>query len=185
MSTRADELQRTADEQIAELISLVSTLDDATLRRACAGRAKLGDGTIAASASHTADNYQRIAEFVQTSAQMAGRDEPTRHSGHRIPRFLRTLGHRPQANGKHGPNGDHYDDRYTAQGSDPTTIVRQLSAARESLQRIRDLSDGQLDAVPPSSSFRFCDGQRTLAQILASLLKHQRHQLDALEASIG
>jgi hypothetical protein len=29
---------------------------------------------------------------------------------------------------------------------------------------------------------RFADGERTLEQILASLLKHQRHQVDALTA---
>ncbi len=47
------------------------------------------------------------------------------------------------------------------------------------------MTDSQLDAIPPKDSFRFCDGQRSLEQVLASLLKHQAHQFDALKAAIG
>jgi hypothetical protein len=32
---------------------------------------------------------------------------------------------------------------------------------------------------------KFCDGQRTLEQILTSLLNHQSHQLDALRAALA
>jgi hypothetical protein len=32
---------------------------------------------------------------------------------------------------------------------------------------------------------RFADGERTLQQILANLLKHQRHQVDALAAALS
>ena len=51
-------------------------------------------------------------------------------------------------------------------------VVEQLSASRATLGRIAELTDAQLDAIPPDGSFRFCDGQRTLEQVLASLLKH-------------
>ena len=62
-------------------------------------------------------------------------------------------------------------------------MVAQLSASRDALGRIAELTDSQLDAIPPKDSFRFCDGQRTLEQVIASLLKHQSHQLDALKAA--
>jgi hypothetical protein len=54
-------------------------------------------------------------------------------------------------------------------------VVGQLSASRDTLGQIAELTDTQLDAIPPDGSFRFCDGHRTLEQVLASLLKHQAH----------
>ena len=32
---------------------------------------------------------------------------------------------------------------------------------------------------------KFCDGQRTLEQIVTNLLNHQRHQLEALKAAVA
>jgi hypothetical protein len=64
MSESGARLQQAADEQIAELIDLLSTSDQTALERPCPGREKLGDGTVAASAMHTADNYHRIADFL-------------------------------------------------------------------------------------------------------------------------
>ena len=49
-------------------------------------------------------------------------------------------------------------------------MVEQLGAAVETLGRIGELTDSQLDQVPPKDSFRFCDGQRTFEQVLAGLL---------------
>jgi hypothetical protein len=183
MTDRADQLHATADDQIAELIALLSAVDEATLRLPCPGREKLGDGTIAASAQHTADNYQRIAEFVHTSDRMSGGQAPNQLGGHRIPRLLRGLGHGPSDHGEHGAGAGHHPDHYTADVLDVDDIVEQLSATRTALDRIAELTTSQLDATPPKDSFRFCDGQRTLEQVLASLLKHQRHQLDALTAA--
>lgn len=65
MIERSKQLHATADRQIEALIGLLSTLDEATLRLPRPGREKLGDGTVAASAWHAVDNYQRIATFVQ------------------------------------------------------------------------------------------------------------------------
>jgi hypothetical protein len=180
MTERARGLSATADEQIAELIDLLSTLDQAALRRPCPGREKLGDGTIGAAARHTADNYERIADFVQTSDQMSAA-----HGGHRIPRFLRALGHEPQdhANHDHGPT--QHDHGYTAENIDLDAVLEQLNASRSTLARIAELDDSQLDAIPPKDGFRFCDGQRTLEQVLASLLKHQAHQVEAFKTVVA
>jgi hypothetical protein len=45
MTKRAQQRHATAEQQIGELVELTSILDDAALRRPCAGREKLGDGT--------------------------------------------------------------------------------------------------------------------------------------------
>jgi hypothetical protein len=181
MTQRASELHATADGQIAELLGLIAMLDEASLRMPCPGRAKLGDGTAAASAQHTADNYQRIATFIQTSEQMSDGHQPTQHGAHRTPRFLRALRHAPQDHGAHGPAARQHEADYTADKFDRRAILEQLSASRQDFARVAKLTDTQLDAIPPKDSFRFCDGQRTLDQVLTSLLRHQRHQLDALK----
>ncbi len=184
MSEPAKQLQLIADRQIAELIDLVGTLDDTTTRLPCHGREKLGDGTVGASAQHTADNYQRIARFIPTSDQMTSAHEPIQRRGPRTPSFLRGLGHRSPGHG-HSPDAHQDDDRYTADQLNPRELVDQLSATRELLGQISTLSDTQLEAIPPDGSFRFCDGQRTLEQVLASLLKHQDHQINALTAALA
>ena len=152
MTDRAMQLHATADAQISELLALISTLNAEALRLPCPGRAKLGDGTIAASLRHTVDNYQRIAAFVATS-------DPT-------------------------SDGAQHIAQYTASDVDLDLVVGQLAASGQALRAIADLSDSQLDAIPPKDSFRFCDGQRTLEQVLTSLLRHPRHQIDTLDAAL-
>ncbi len=185
MSDRGEQLHATADAQLAALIALISTADEATMRRPCAGREKLGDGTVAAAAGHTADSYRRIAAFVHTSDRMSAGHGPTRHSGHRVPAFLRALGHGPRDDAEHGPGAGAHEDQYAADNFDRGAVIEQLTASRNALGRIADLTDAQLEAIPPKDSFRFCDGERTLEQVVASLLKHQSHQIDALRAAIS
>jgi hypothetical protein len=175
MTERGRELSATARGQVAELIDLLRALDQAALDRPCPGREKLGDGTIGAAARHTSDNYRRIAAFAQSSDRMSAG-----HGGHRVPRFLRALGHGPRDHAGHVHGATEHGIGYTAESVDLDAVVEQLSASREALGRIAELTDSQLDAVPPKDSFRFCDGQRTLEQVLAALLKHQAHQLEAL-----
>jgi hypothetical protein len=164
MSDRGLDLQRTADAQIAELIELLSTRGQAMLGLPCPGREKLGDGTVAACASHTADNYHRIASFLE--GQSNGRH-------HRTGRFL------------HGRGDDEPRSGYTAEDIDLPALLDRLSAGRAALDALADLTDRQLDTVPPASEMKFCDGQRTLEQVVTNLLNHQSHQLDALKSAIS
>jgi hypothetical protein len=183
MTQRTKELHVTADGQIVEMINLISGLDDSTLRLPCPGREKLGDGTVAAAAWHSANNYQRIAAFIQTSDQMSSAHKAIQHGTHRTPRILQVLGHGAADHGEHGPGAAPPEHEYTANDVDLGAVVQQLSATRAALGRLVELTDSQLDAIPPQNSFRFCDGQRSLEEVLARLLKHQRHQVDALAAA--
>jgi hypothetical protein len=182
LTERADHLHATADQQIAELIEILSTADDAALRRPCPGREKLGDGTIGANAAHTAENYQRIGSFLATGERTSTLVGPQRNGRHRIPAFARAIGHTRPDNTRHEQGG--HDDGYTADRADRRDIIQRLEAAREQLAVIAGLTDKQLDAVPPKDSFRFCDGQRTLEQVLAGLLKHQDRQVHAIRAAL-
>jgi hypothetical protein len=156
MSLRARQLHQTADGQIAELAERLSTAGKRGLTRPCPGRARLGDGTVGAVAAHTTDNYHRIARFVS-----ALRDDGEQH-----------------APGQHG-------DGYRASEIELNVLLARLTAARDALATIELLSDEQLDSVPPAGGMKFADGERTLEQIIASLLKHQRHQVDALATALS
>ena len=177
MSERATELQQTANRQITQLLALISTIDQTRAHQPCPGRQKLGDGTIAAAAIHTADNYQRIATFLRDVPSTDSTDQATRRRPHRVPRILRVLGHRPPA-GAHSPAG--HTGNYSADSLDSVGLTAQLSATREALRSITSFTDAQLDTIPPADSFRFCDGHRTLEQVLAGLLKHQESNVQTL-----
>jgi hypothetical protein len=179
MSERASKLRTTADAQIAELISRLSIAGEAALRLPCPARDKLGDGTIGACAQHTADNYRRIAKFLggPATAGEAGTRDATRQP---ISRLLRPLRHQPRAHGGAGPHGVDY----AAGNVDLAGLLERLSAAREALEPLAELTDQDLDAVPPADAMKFCDGQRTLEQVVASLLTHQSHQVAVLAAAL-
>jgi hypothetical protein len=94
MTERGRRLHATADNQIERLLGLTSPLDEAMLGLPCPAREKLGDGTIAASAWHTAENYQEIAVFVTMGDRVSTEHQPTRHGAHRVPRLHRAVGSR-------------------------------------------------------------------------------------------
>lgn len=179
MSERAAGLWRLAEAQIDGLEDLLSGIDGAELRRPCPGREKLGDGTVAALAAHTVDNYGRIAGFLA----IAERGSAGRQAGHRVPGLLRALGHRPPGQGHRRP-ADHGDSQeYSAASVDPEALLGRLRAARGGIAGIAALADEQLDSIPPEGVFRFCDGRRTLEQVLTGLLKHQGRQVEAIRSA--
>jgi hypothetical protein len=156
MSQRAVQLQATADRQIAELAKLLSTAGNAGLAQLCVGREKFGDGTVGTVAEHTIDNYHRIAEFVAADRDGGDRGHPGPHA-----------------------HADH------SSRVELDALLAKLEAAQDALAALGALSEEQLDSVPPAGRMKFADGQRTLDQILANLLKHQRHQLTALVAGLS
>ena len=148
MSDRGRKLLDAASGQISALEELFTARDDAVLRRMCPGREGLGDGSVAACAFHTADNYHRIAAFIRGRPASA-----------------------------HAPG-------YRADGADAARLVQRLSTARRELSVLADLSDEALDEVPVDSDMRFCDGRRTLEEVVRNLLKHQSHSVDALRGAV-
>jgi hypothetical protein len=155
IANRGTPLLHVAQEQIDKLSGLLSAAGDAAMRLPCPGRERLGDGTVGAAAAHTADSYRRLARFLQ------GMRQPSDHD---------------PANG-HGPG-------YSAHDISLAELLARLTAAREALAPLATLTHEQLGAVPSETEMRFADGKRTLEQVVVSVLKHQRHQIDAIEAAI-
>jgi hypothetical protein len=180
MSERGSQLLETADGQVSELIGLLSRRGEAALSLLCPGREKLGDGTVAALALHTADSYVRIAGFLQATIQMLA----ARPSRHRIPRLPRVGSHGPPRHAEAGHDEGTHDGDYTAENVDVPSLLERLSAGRDAVSLLAELTDEQLDIAPPAGSFRFCDGQRTLEQVVVSLLKHQAHQIEAMKSAV-
>jgi hypothetical protein len=50
---------------------------------------------------------------------------------------------------------------------------------------MRQFSDEQMESVPRAGDMKFADGERTLEQIIASLLNPQHHQVDAIAAGLS
>jgi ubiquinone/menaquinone biosynthesis C-methylase UbiE len=155
-SPRAAALLATATEQTAELISLLSTRGEAALTLPCPGRGKLGDGSVGATAAHTAGSYFRIVAFLRATVDGSAEHRADGHGG------------------EHQGENVQLDD-----------LIERLSAARDALALLAVFTDEQLDLVPAASEMKFCDGRRTLEQIVSSLLNHQRHQVDAVKAAVG
>ena len=176
MSERGTQLFKMADGQLSELIGLFSTRDVAALSLACPGREKLGDGTVGALATHTADHYVRIARFIAADATAPASDWTHRSFRSIASRFG---GH---TRGEHGP---WMHGPGAACPTDRAGVLDRLSKGREAMRVLAGLTDEQLDTVPPASDMKFCDGRRTLEQIVTNLLNHQSHQLDALKGALG
>lgn len=180
MSGRGRDLSKLADGQIGQLVDAVSRCSEEQLSLRCRGREKLGDGTVAACAAHTAGNYLRIAEFATRSG--TGPDPGGRRntrsrrlvSALRAPRHSVRRGRRMHA------------DTLGAANADRETLLAKLITGREAMGVLADLRDDQLDSVPAATQqMRFADGTRTLEQIVRSVLKHQDHQVQAVVDAVA
>jgi hypothetical protein len=187
MSERAVQLLAELDGQIGELLGLLSVVDEIALSRRCPGREKLGDGTVAACASHTVERYQMIAQFLGSASELTAQHGAAGPRRHRMLGFLLARGHKRPSHGHSDHDHDHgaHGDRHTAQAVERQQLIEQLTAVRDELAPLAELTDAQLGAVPPAGSFRFCDGKRTLEQVITGLLRHQGQQVGAVRAAIA
>lgn len=80
----------------------------------------------------------------------------------------------------HRPRDHGHADLPAAGGGDADALRGRLAAAEARLGQIAALDDHQLDSIPPSGAFRFCDGKRNLEEVLTALLTHQGHQVEDL-----
>jgi len=177
VNQRAAELFNRAEGQILALNTLLAGVDDSALGLPC--RAKLGDGTVGAISMFIADNYLRIADDVHEASTQA---RPTR-SGHRIPKWA-SHG-RPQHRDPSGRDQPHAaNDSYTGP-FELRAIIERLAVARRRVLTLADLTDAQLDSIPPSGAMRFADGKRTLERVITGMLTHQASQRDAVAAALA
>lgn len=141
--------------QVGELKALIGAADERALARPC--RAKLGDGTVSACATHAARNYRRIAAYVMQDHERGGLD------------------------GRGA--ADHHGEEAAAASRDGL-LVGLVQAERE-LGALGGLDEAALAFVPAEGGMRFADGRRSLQQVLEALLRHQAHQVAAVAAALA
>jgi hypothetical protein len=156
MSARGQRLLEESIQQIDMLANSLARAGAVALARPCPGRGKLGDGTVGAVATHTADNYHHVARFL--------RPTPGAEASHR---------------GRAHGTGHRVED------VDLGNLLDRLVAAKLALAVLAELDDRALGTTPTAGDMKFVDGVRTLEQILVNVLKHQRHQVDALAAALA
>src|SRR5215204_6714815 len=64
-------------------------------------------------------------------------------------------------------------------------VVNQLTGGKAPIGLLADLTDEQLDSVPPAGSSRFSDGSRTLEQVIDEVIAHQAAHLVTLKRAVA
>ena len=167
MSERGTRLMAKADRQFSEMIEFFGTLDEADLHKPCPGESTedgAGD-TAGAVAAHMSQGYRFLGKFLQADGYVA--ESPA--TGNRKGRGHRyRLGH-----GRTFPPAVLPD------------MVDRLTGSKAPIGLLADLTDEQLDSVPPAGSSRFSDGRRTLEQVIDKVIAHQAPHLMTLKRAVA
>ena len=167
MGERGTRLMVRADRQLSEMIEFFGTLDEADLRKPCPDESaedSTGD-TVGAVASHMAQSYHFLGKFLQADRYLP--ESPA--TGNRKGRGHR---YRP-GHGRTFPPAALPD------------VVDRLTGGKAPIGLLADLTDEQLDSVPPAGSSRFSDGSRTLEQVIDEVIAHQAAHLVTLKRAVA
>ena len=167
MSERGTRLMAKADSQLSEMIEVFGTLNEADLHKPCPDESpEDSDGiTVGAVAAHMAQGYHFLGKFLQADRYLP--ESPA--TGNRKGRGHR---YRP-GHGRTFPPAALPD------------VVDRLTAGKAPIGLLADLTDEQLDSVPPAGSSRFSDGSRTLEQVIYEVIVHQAAHLVTLKRAVA
>ena len=167
MSERGTRLMAKADRQLSEMIEFFGTLEEADLHKPCPDESaedSAGD-TVGAVAAHMAQGYHFLGKFLQAEGYVPGSPPPGNWKGR---------GHRYRpGHGRTFPPAALPD------------VVDRLTGGKAPIGLLADLTDEQLDSVPPAGSSRFSDGSRTLEQVIDEVIAHQAAQLMTLKRAVA
>jgi hypothetical protein len=167
MSERGTRLMAKADRQLSEMIEFFGSLDEADLRKPCPDESaedSAGD-TVGAVAAHMAQGYHFLGKFLQADRHVPGSPATGNRKG-------RGHCYRP-GHGRTFPPAALPD------------VVDRLTGGKAPIGLLADLTDEQLDSVPPAGSSRFSDGSRTLEQVIDEVIAHQAAHLVTLKRAVA
>lgn len=161
MSGRGEKLMGKVTRQIDDIAEVFATLSEADLAKPRPASEESGKSGHVAKGRSVGDAAAHIAEGY-----------------HFIVRFLRRAGHVPGA-----PAGV----RIHGRGPEPSLpeLRKRLAEAKPEVGVIADLTDEQLDNVPPPKSSRFSDGRRSLEQVIEEAIAHQAGHLNDLKRAVA
>ncbi len=167
VNERGTELMRKASRQLDEMAEFFGTLNDADLRKPCPDD-DTGDSdgdTVGAVAAHMAQGYHFLGKFLQADGYVLGSPAMGNRKGR---------GHRYRpGHGRTFPPAALPD------------VVDRLTGGKAPIGLLADLTDEQLDSVPPAGSSRFSDGSRTLEQVIDEVIAHQAAHLVTLKRAVA
>jgi len=150
---------RKASRQLDEMVEFFGTLDEADLRNPCPDD-DTGDSagdTVGAVAAHMAQGYHFLGRFLQAEGYVSGP---------------------PSTGNKHSHDHGHAPEALP-------DIRDRLTGGKAPIGLLADLTDEQLDSVPPAGSSRFSDGSRTLEQVVDAAIAHQAAHLVTLQRAVA
>jgi hypothetical protein len=165
MSERGTDLMTKANRQLDEIAEFLATLDEADLGKPCDERAEetvgvagahRGGDTVGDTAAHMADGYNHLGRLLQTTGHAPG--SPT--------------------------TGDHHRHDHARTPEALPDLLARLRAGKARIALLADLTDQQLDSVPPAVGM-FSDGRRTLEQVLEAVMDHQAAHLATLKRAVA
>lgn len=165
MNERGTELMTKASRQLDEMAEFFGTLDEAELRKPCPDEGA-GDGpgdTVGAVAAHMAEGYHHLGRFLQATGYAPGS---------------------PTTGNSHGQSRRHGLDRAQAPEA-VSDVLDRLTRGKAPIGLLADLTDEQLDSVPPAGSSRFSDGRRTLQGVIDAVIAHQAAHLVTLKRAVA
>jgi hypothetical protein len=162
VSHRGTELRTRMSQQLDEITEFVGTLTDADLRKPCPDETGHDAGhTVGAAATHLADGYQRLGQFLLSAGYVPGS---------------------PAAGTSHG-HGHGYGHQHAQAPVGVPDLLDRLVGGKAPIGLLAELTDEQLDSVPASAN-RFADGHRTLEQVINEVIAHQAAHLEALRRAV-
>jgi hypothetical protein len=166
MSARGIDLMTKASRQLDEIAEFLGTLEETDLGKPCADEsagetvgaagAHGGGDTVGETAAHMADGYDQLGRLLQTTGYVPG--SPTTGDNHK------------------------HDHARTPEAL-PDLLAR-LVGGKARIALLADLTDEQLDSVPPAVGM-FSDGRRTLEQVLEAVIAHQAAHLATLKRAVA
>ena len=161
MSERAEGLMQKVIRQIDDIAEVFATLSEADLAKPRPPGEESGKSDHVAKGRTLGDAASHIAEGY-----------------HFIVRFLESAGYVPG-----GPAGGSIHGR----GPAPSLpeLRKRVGEAKAEVSVIADLTDEQLDSVPPPKSSRFSDGRRSLERVIEEAIAHQAEHLNDLKRTVA
>jgi hypothetical protein len=124
----------------------------------------VGD-TVGAVAAHMTQGYHFLGKFLQANGYVPGSPATGNRKGR---------GHRYRPG-----------HRRTLPPAALPGVVDRLTARKAPIDLLVDLTDEQLDSVPPAGSSQFSDGSRTLEQVIDKVIAYQAARLVTLKRAIA
>jgi hypothetical protein len=159
VSERGIELMTIVSRQLDEMAGFFGALDEADLRKPCPDD-DAGD-TVGAVAAHAAEVYHYLGRFLRATGHVPGSPATGNSQSH---------GH-----GRASPELlPHLPD-----------LLDRLTAGKAPIGLLADLTDEQLDSVPPAGSGRFSNGRRSLAGTIDAVIAYQATHLVMLKRAVA